>query len=88
LIETTYEANADNLLQEPDFIGWFGKKAGISVSSKTYKHQLSHQTIFARFYSLDIENEDILLHPDWEKIMLENIDEYPVSRLIDRFLED
>ena len=88
LIETTYEANADNLLQEPDFIGWFGKKAGISVSSKTYKHQLSHQTIFARFYSLDIENEDILLHPDWEKIMLENIDEYPISRLIERFLED
>lgn len=87
LIETTSEANADNLLQEPDFINWFGNKAGIAESSKTFKHQLSHQTIFAKYY--EITNIDAKLFPEgWKVVSLDEIADYPISRLMERFLED
>lgn len=86
LIETTSEANAENLLQEPDFISWFGNKAGIAESSKTFKHQLSHQTIYARYHVIDHEN--IELPREWIVVSIEELENYPVSRLIEKYFDD
>jgi A/G-specific adenine glycosylase len=87
LIESKSELSPDNLLKEPDFVSWFGKGARVSGAEKEYKHQLSHQTIHARYYTLN--NIDPNSFPKgWKAVALDNIGDYPISRLMERFLED
>lgn len=87
MIESDLELNPDNLLEEPDFISWFGSGAQISGAEKEYKHQLSHQTIHARYYT--IENIDPESFPEgWKVISKDEIEDYPISRLMERFLEE
>ena len=87
LIESSSELKPDSILEEPDFISWFGSGANISVAGKEYKHQLSHQTIHARYYTIDYI--DPKSFPEgWKLISLNDMAEYPVSRLMERFLED
>ena len=87
LIESNSKLGPDNLLKEPEFISWFGNGTSISGAEKEYKHQLSHQTIYARFYAIH-PGKDLNLHPDWEKIQINKLSEYPVSRLMERYLEE
>lgn len=48
------------------------------------KHILSHQTIYATFYRIEIEKE---LTGDYLQINKREIDNYPISRLVERYLE-
>jgi A/G-specific adenine glycosylase len=87
LIESTSELNPESLLEEPDFITWFGSGAKISRAEKEFKHQLSHQTIHARYYTID--NLDQNSFPEgWKAVALDDLEDYPISRLMERFLED
>lgn len=52
--------------------------------SKTYKHILSHQNIWAKFYLVD----NLSLNETAEEIEIENIGNFPVHRLLDKFLTD
>ncbi|MBJ10625.1 MAG: A/G-specific adenine glycosylase [Flavobacteriales bacterium] len=54
--------------------------------SKEYKHILSHRTIFARFWSIKIISESTLKNT--KKIPLEDLEKYPIPRLIELFLQD
>jgi A/G-specific adenine glycosylase len=55
--------------------------------SKTYKHQLTHQQIFATFYILGLKkNADINFRGTAEK--LDSIESYPLPRLVDKFIEE
>jgi A/G-specific adenine glycosylase len=88
LIESDRAMENKELLREPDLLKWFGAGTAIEKSSKTYKHQLSHQTIFARFHKVDLKSDKIKLHKGWERIMLKAIDSYPISRLMERYFEE
>lgn len=89
LIETQSDVNEETLSGLPEFLKLLGTGGIISKISKSYKHKLSHRTINARFYKVE-PSSNILFEPatKWEYVKHENISKYPVSRLIERYLED
>ena len=50
-------------------------------------HQLSHRTIHARFIHVDVSSLPPVLPSDWLPVSFQNLDSYPVPRLISRYLE-
>jgi A/G-specific adenine glycosylase len=50
-------------------------------------HQLSHLTIHARFIHVEVSSLPTPLPSEWMLIPLQNLDKYPVPRLISRYLE-
>jgi len=69
-------------------------KPSTVLTSKTYKHQLTHQTIYAVFYKIYITHSDYKklkkteLFGDYTITKLENINKYAWPRLIDLYLND
>lgn len=61
-------------------------KLEIIDKSKTIKHILSHQQIFAQFYTIDFSQIEI--ENNWIKISRKQLSDFPFPRLIDRFLND
>ena len=61
-------------------------------SSKEYKHILSHQTIFARFYRANLTSyEDFkVIKNDYSMLEIDSdeLNKYPISILIDNFLKN
>ncbi len=89
LIETETEFDTDKLQLSSLYRSWFGENVKIIRSSKPYKHQLTHRTIFSKFYFIELGPTDVYnADPSWEIIPLNDIHKYPVSRLIDRFLKE
>ena len=74
------------VLQEQDAA--YGKAARrIREISAPFRHQLSHQTIHARFLQVELE---LLPHPlpqKWQAVPLGELDRYAMPRLIHRYLE-
>jgi len=50
-------------------------------------HQLTHQSIHARFIHLEMSSLPDNLPADWIQVPLQEVDQYPVPRLIHRYLE-
>ena len=89
LIETDKEIDMGELQLNPLYRSWIGEKSTITHSSKSYKHQLTHRTIFARFHFVDPGPDvDYNKNHGWELIAFNDIYKYPISRLIDLFLKD
>jgi A/G-specific adenine glycosylase len=61
--------------------------AEITGLSETVRHQLTHRTINARFVHLRIINGGFSPPQRWKKVVQEEIADYPLPRLIDRYLE-
>ncbi|MCH2224864.1 MAG: A/G-specific adenine glycosylase [Crocinitomicaceae bacterium] len=55
-------------------------------TSKVIKHILSHQRIYAQFHH--ITSPPIKIQKEWIEINHENIQDYPLPRIIDRYLEE
>lgn len=55
--------------------------------SDPIKHQLTHRTIMARFIHVEPSSSDFSCPADWMKIPKASIGDYPLPRLIDRYLE-
>jgi A/G-specific adenine glycosylase len=74
------------LLQESE-AGYGNSRKRIGELSAPIRHQLSHQTIHARFLQLEL---DLLPHPlpeKWHAVPLEELDRFAMPRLIHRYLE-
>ncbi len=56
--------------------------------SDPVKHQLTHRTIIARFIHIELTSSEFKVPADWLKIPKETIGNYPLPRLIDRYLEE
>lgn len=54
-----------------------------AFQSKEYKHILSHQHLYCHFVTRDIEPSDAAEH-----ISILELEQYPIPRVIERFLED
>ena len=79
------------LLDSEEFIQAAHEKGFIAIGDFVFmhevnlpKHQLSHQQIFSRFFIGFCKD----LKPEFESIPIERLHEYPVSRMIDKFLEN
>ena len=59
----------------------------ISAVSAPIRHQLSHLTIYARFIHLKLPSLPSLLPEKFLRIPLSELEQYPVPRLIERYME-
>jgi A/G-specific adenine glycosylase len=82
------------ILQEgaPDFASDYAPdyapaRLEIGKLSEPVKHQLSHQTIHARFLQVELERLPRPLAEKWKVVALDHLDNYAMPRLIHRFLE-
>lgn len=73
LIETASEDSPKELLKADEI-------------SKLFKHVLSHQKLYVRFYSYHFQPSEI--NNDWRIFTLEELEDIPLPRLIDRYLEE
>lgn len=89
LIETDSHLSLEELQLTEQFRILFDKIEDVSIKSisKTLKHILSHRIIYAVFYEVEISSE-ILGEKSLIKIPLEKRSDYPISRLVDRYLEE
>jgi A/G-specific adenine glycosylase len=62
-----------------------GAKFKLIKNSEIHKHILSHRIINARLWHIEIEDD--LKNNQWDKIAIESINDYPMSRLMEIFLE-
>ncbi len=90
LIESDVELSEEMVFAHSVFKELFSQCGWqINAVSSVYKHQLSHQLILTRFFTvfllegtISFSNESIVSLP------LKELSNYPVSRLTDRFLEE
>jgi A/G-specific adenine glycosylase len=89
LIETENLIEIDNLTKNEIFRELFSKVNDVKINRprRIYKHVLSHQHIFAQFLEIQIP-EISFKYQEFTNIPLANIDDYPVSRLMELFIED
>jgi A/G-specific adenine glycosylase len=87
LIETLGYFDIDKLVETTLWKKWFENKAPvIHHSSKLYTHKLSHRRIHAKFYL--VSPGEKLKVPKTLNVTSEKIYNYPVSRLMEQFMED
>lgn len=88
LIETDEATDLPDLLASDSFEKLFGDaEITIHSSEKHFKHVLTHQHIYAKFYLVEIEKPYIFLSDNYMKIQKDDISLYPISRLIHKYLE-
>lgn len=86
LVESDKDLIGDGLYEEEGFRNLFPRgELQIKYITKM-KHVLSHQTIYAMFYQVEI-SENLLVDERYLKIKVDEVDLYPVSRLSHKYLE-
>jgi A/G-specific adenine glycosylase len=85
LVESPKKVSLSSVLNSSNAISKHVMDAHLIHSSSLYKHQLSHQTIYAKFYVFEFKKQ---LPKNGLTIKLRNIDKYAFSRLTDKFLKD
>ncbi len=88
LLETKTESRFDQL-DLPDFLSKNPNSWKVTEESITYKHMLTHQTIYCKFYEIELSKKMELDIVDWGEYNLyskEEIETLPKSILIDRYL--
>lgn len=88
LIENTKASKPEKALDENAFLKSLKSKIASTELSKTYKHILSHQTIFARFTLITLKNKPNSLPENTRFYSINKVAELPKPVLISRFLQD
>lgn len=88
LIETDHLLSYEELIESPEFKSLFNGicKTDILKISNPMKHVLSHRVIFAQFISIKTSNLPEAFS-QFNQISMNEFDNYPVSRLMELFLE-
>ncbi len=81
----THEQDRPQYSNEPHDQG--KPRFSIHHISEPVKHQLTHQLITARFVHVEITEKGFRAPVGWERVPPEKVGEYPLPRLIDRYLE-
>lgn len=63
-------------------------KPTLEFRSEEFKHILSHQIIFARFYHFKISELETRLPLNYELIELKNLSTYPIPKLLENYLRE
>jgi A/G-specific adenine glycosylase len=88
LIEFSENPSKQNVLKklEKEILGPFSKKFAVKKISESKKHQLSHQTILARFWQIELEKEPVF--DSYKQIPVKNIKKHPFPVLINNYLQE
>jgi A/G-specific adenine glycosylase len=88
LAETLTTVPPEQVASLPEFRQLLGNKGSTIIHfTREYKHTLTHQQIFARFYLVCMNGETIPGSDGYIPVGMDRLPEYPVPRLIDRFLK-
>jgi A/G-specific adenine glycosylase len=89
LIESDISLDFVQLSQMPQFKEWFREEWNYDfrVVIEKRKHVLSHRILYASFYEVYIE-KGLEIRPEFTKIKAENLNKYPVHRLMQFYLEE
>jgi len=90
LIETPLKTDIADILKSNEWkILFDGRVGSIKSEPLRIKHLLTHQKINAAFYSLNVEEVDILKikNSDFIKIKIKDLIKYPVPKIIENFTE-
>ena len=89
LIETNHNVDISELMKQEAFLQLTDNSGDVAITLKldNIKHVLSHRIINASFYVMQVDNENDLLRQQYVKIRLNVIHDYPVSRLMEIFVE-
>jgi A/G-specific adenine glycosylase len=85
LIETQYKNTKSEIVNSKKRRDMFKKSFAINHVSRTIKHKLSHQTIYARFWHVTVKSRTkghVIL------IKKEDIRRYPIPKLIEKYLKN
>jgi A/G-specific adenine glycosylase len=63
------------------------QKVTVRKISGPIKHQLTHRTLYARFIHLETGAWPKPLPKGWIPVLADEVDDYPVPRLINRYME-
>lgn len=89
LIETNRATNPQKLPATPEWKTLFTQHPWhINQTPNALKHQLSHQTIHATFYTIDIPETPEQIANEYLQIQQTELNEYPMPRLLTLFLEN
>ena len=88
LVETDHLLSPGELIENADFKSIFAEtnETDILEISNPMKHVLSHRVIYAQFISIRISNLPESLS-NINQLLISNLDDYAVSRLMELFLE-
>lgn len=85
LIESEKEIKETALMKDPRFRELSGKKFSLHHQSKTYKHILSHQHLYAKFYVIKTEGS---FSKNKNSASLKSLKKMAFPRLIEKFIGD
>lgn len=86
LIETEQDRGEEEIFSLPalkNLLGDYEIKS-FRVVAPEIKHVLSHRVIHAKCYEVELEEEDAVL-PGFQRVLVDDLHKFPVSRLISRF---
>ncbi len=87
LIKNKEELSEEKVLKIATEMNWIDtKNSEIKSISKKYKHILSHRIIFARFWEIKSTKKPVI--DSTLTIDIKDTSKYPVSRLIEKYLDD
>lgn len=88
MIETTHPCNPDELISSVQWKEIFGKEETELMNiSEVYKHQLTHQQLFATFFL--IRTGSRIIRDDNEKIIkMADLHNFPMPRLVERYITE
>lgn len=85
LIETKSLIEESDLFSDANFIRLIdNQEFELNLVSQTYKHILSHQILFVRFFVLKIEHE---IELNFKEITIQDLHKFAFPKVIERFLE-
>ena len=88
LIERNTKIKPEKITQTKEWKNFFNNSAPEIIDiSEEYKHILSHQNIYATFIDLKLPFQNNFLKNNFLKIKKKNLDQFAVSRLIEKYLE-
>lgn len=87
LVEKGGELSIEELLNDKEYCSLFEDAKVIQIKKmSSVKHVLSHQIIHATFFRIDVD--DVSLGDVYIPIKVEEVELFPVSRLIHKYLEE
>ena len=88
LIETDADLSEEDFFSSSSFRALFApdEQPSVRLLQRGVKHVLSHRVIYANFYEVVLQ-EDTRSFAGYQKVNRDDLEQYPVSRLIHAFLE-
>jgi A/G-specific adenine glycosylase len=87
LIETENDLQLEELMVHPELNDKFGGNLTFKYISERYKHVLSHQNIYARFFEISGSSTNLNENATWNYVLIKDLDKLAKSKLIVSFLE-